>query len=107
MRRLHRCESGASDTFKFAGLKNHAEPKQLTRGRSNGVVVLLRDIQMDIIVDSRVLGEGLQHTEFVFVGVGHHEPIDMTLADIDSSCSEIEQALDFRALLGGWSNVEV
>lgn len=44
MRRLHRCESGASDTFKFAGLKNHAEPKQLTRGRSNGVVVLLREV---------------------------------------------------------------
>ena len=42
---------------------------------------------------------GWQHAELVAVGVDHHDPVHVTLADVDLPCAEGEQALDLRQLV--------
>ena len=52
---------------------------------------------------------GAQHTELVPIGIGHDNPIDVTLVAVDSSRPEGDQAVYFRSLVsrGGRSDVEM
>src|SRR5918998_4969887 len=50
-----------------------------------------------------------QHAELVAIGIGHHHPADLALADVDPSRPEGGETLDLRSLVAGsrWSEVEV
>src|SRR5439155_24908508 len=52
---------------------------------------------------------GAQYTEFVVIGIGHDHPIDLALADVDSSRPKRNEAVDFRSLINvaGRSDVEM
>src|SRR4051794_16495037 len=52
---------------------------------------------------------GSQHTELVAVGIGHHHPVDLPLADVDASRTQRGQTLHLGPLVVavGWSDVEV
>jgi len=52
---------------------------------------------------------GWQHTELIAIGVGHHHPPDLALADVDASRPEGDETVDLRLLItvDGWSEVEV
>jgi hypothetical protein len=42
---------------------------------------------------------GRQHTELIAIGICHHHPADIALADVDSSRPEGEETVDFRWLI--------
>src|SRR3954447_20041285 len=50
-----------------------------------------------------------QHTELVAVRIGHHDPADVALTDVDAPCPEGDQAVDLLLLVGvgRWGEVEV
>ena len=55
-----------------------------------------------------VLSRG-QHTEFIAIGIGHDDPADLALTDVDAGRTEGDEAVDFRLLISidGWSDVEM
>src|SRR3954452_23854124 len=52
---------------------------------------------------------GGQHTELVAIGIGHHHPADLALADVDSSRPEGDETIDLRSLITvhRWCEVEM
>src|SRR5919199_6298683 len=52
---------------------------------------------------------GAQHTELVVIGIGHDHPIDLALADVDSSRPKRNEAVYLRSLINvvGRSDVEM
>jgi hypothetical protein len=52
---------------------------------------------------------GGQHTELIAIGIGHHHPADLALADVDSSRPERDETVDLRLLItvSRWSEVEM
>src|SRR5687768_6377811 len=52
---------------------------------------------------------GGQQAELVAIGIGHHDPADLPLADVDPSRPEGDETLDLRLLVAvrRWSEVEV
>src|SRR5436309_7128704 len=50
--------------------------------------------------ESRVLiSARCQHAEFVAFRVGHHDPGDLALSDVDPPCPECDETLDLRSLV--------
>src|SRR6266498_4234428 len=52
---------------------------------------------------------GGQHTELIAIGIGHHHPADLALADVDSSRPEGDETVDLGLLItvDRWSEVEM
>src|SRR3954453_4809197 len=52
---------------------------------------------------------GGQHTELVAIGISHHHPADLALADVDPSRPEGDETLDLHLLIAvdRWREVEM
>ena len=52
---------------------------------------------------------GAQHTELVVIGIGHDHPVDLALADVDSSRPKRNETVYLRSLINvaGRSDVEM
>src|SRR6266702_4866843 len=74
-----------------------ASQRQTDPNRGGGTAALLR-MNSRRRAPSTVLSRG-QHTELVAVGIGHHHPGHLALADVDASRIQGQETVDLRLLI--------